>query len=45
MNTYITGTVIKHLRENKQLTQAALADRIGVSCKAISKWETGVSLR
>ena len=40
MNTYITGTTIKHLREGKGLTQADLADKIGVTSKAISKWET-----
>jgi len=41
MNQYITGSVIKRLRESKELTQAELADRIGVSDKAVSKWETG----
>ncbi|MBR5134312.1 MAG: helix-turn-helix domain-containing protein, partial [Clostridia bacterium] len=40
MNTYITGAVIKRLREEKGLTQAELADEIGVSAKAVSKWET-----
>lgn len=45
MNSYITGAVIKRLREKEKLTQAELAAKINVSAKAVSKWETGVSLR
>ncbi|MGN0158940.1 MAG: helix-turn-helix domain-containing protein [Brotaphodocola sp.] len=41
MNQYITGAVIKKLREKNQLTQAELADRLCVSDKTVSKWETG----
>ena len=44
MNTYITAQTIKRLREEKNLTQTALADLIGVSSKAISKWETSKGL-
>lgn len=44
MNIYITGAVIKRLRENKNLTQGELAEKIGVSSKAVSKWETGKGL-
>ena len=44
MNTYITGTTIKQLREKQNLTQAELAEKIGVSSKAISKWETAKGL-
>ena len=44
MNTYVTGTTIKQLREERQLTQAELAERIGVSSKTISKWETAKGL-
>ncbi len=44
MNTYITGTTIKNLRESKGLTQLQLADKIGVSSKTISKWETAKGL-
>ena len=44
MNTYVTGVTIKQLRESKQLTQAELAERIGVSSKTISKWETAKGL-
>ena len=41
MNQYVTGIMIKRLREGRQLTQQQLADKLGVSDKAISKWETG----
>ena len=44
MNTYVTGAVIKRLREMKNLTQIELAEKIGVSSKAVSKWETGKGL-
>ena len=44
MNTYVTGAVIKRLRETKNLTQTQLAEKIGVSSKAVSKWETGKGL-
>lgn len=43
MNTYVTGATIKAIREAKGMTQAQLAETIGVTSKAISKWETGVS--
>lgn len=41
MDRYVTGDVIRSLRESKGLTQEALAQRIFVSGKAVSKWETG----
>lgn len=44
MNTYITGATIKRLREEKELTQLQLAEIIGVSSKAVSKWETAKGL-
>lgn len=44
MNTYVTGTTIKMLREKRNLTQAELGQRIGVSSKTISKWETAKGL-
>ena len=44
MNTYVTGPIIRQLREERKLTQAELADRIGVSSKTISKWETNKGL-
>jgi len=39
MNQYVTGAVIKNLREKKNLTQAELAEKLNVSDKTISKWE------
>ncbi len=44
MDSYITGTTIKTIREAKKLTQAELADQLGVTPKAVSKWETGKGL-
>ena len=44
MNSYVTGNTIKQLREVRKLTQAQLADKIGVSSKTVSKWETGKGL-
>ena len=44
MDAYITGTTIKQLREQKALTQAQLADRLGITAKAVSKWETAKGL-
>lgn len=41
MDQYVTGNTIKTLREKKNMTQLQLADRLGVSDKTISKWETG----
>ena len=40
MNQYVTGTVIRKLREKNNMTQAELATRLNVSDKTISKWET-----
>ena len=41
MNQYVTGAVIKELREKNKMTQLQLADKLGVSDKTVSKWETG----
>ena len=41
MNQYVTGTVIKELREKNKMTQVQLAEKLGVSDKTVSKWETG----
>ena len=35
------GRFINELRKEKELTQKQLADKIGVSDKTVSKWETG----
>lgn len=40
MNQYVTDAVIRELREKKNLTQAELAEKLCVSDKTISKWET-----
>ena len=44
MDTYVTGSTIKRLREEKGLTQAELAAQLCVSSKAVSKWETAKGL-
>ena len=44
MDTYITGLTIKNLREKRGFTQAELADKLDVTDKAISKWETAKGL-
>lgn len=44
MNQYVTGNTIKQLREQKRMTQAELAEKIDVSSKTISKWETAKGL-
>ena len=44
MNNYITGSTIKKLREAKDMTQLQLAEKIGVTAKAVSKWETAKGL-
>ena len=43
MNQYVTRTIIKELRERNTMTQLQLDDKLGVTDKTISKWETGVS--
>ena len=44
MNTYVTGSAVKLLREKRNMTQAELGAKIGVSSKTISKWETAKGL-
>ena len=41
---YVTGKTIRELREKQKLTQKELAEKINVSDKAVSKWETGKGL-
>lgn len=40
MNQYVTGAMIKRLREGRKMTQQQLAEKLGVSDKTVSKWET-----
>ena len=44
MNSYVTGAMIRQLREEKNMTQEELAAKLFVSSKAVSKWETGQGL-
>ena len=44
MDNYVTGTAIRILRERKNMTQAQLAEKIDVSPKTVSKWETAKGL-
>ena len=44
MATYLTGNTIRTLREKKGCTQRELAATVGVTDKAVSKWETGKGL-
>ena len=44
MNQIDIGNFIARKRKEKNLTQASLAEKIGVSNKTISKWETGKSM-
>ena len=41
MNQYVTGAVIRELREKHKITQLQLAEKLRVSDKTVSKWETG----
>ena len=44
MSTYLTADTIRTLREERGLTQRALAEALGVTDKAVSKWETARGL-
>ena len=41
MDRYVTGAMIRRLREGRKLTQQELSEKLMVSDKTISKWETG----
>lgn len=41
MDQIRTGSLIRRLRLEQGMTQLALAERLGVSDKAVSKWERG----
>ncbi len=44
MNTLTIGRNIKRLREEQNITQQMLAEKLSISFQAVSKWETGTSL-
>ena len=37
------GRNISYFRKEKGLTQAQLAEQLGISAQAVSKWERGIS--
>lgn len=39
-----TGSFLKSLRKEKGLTQEQLAEYFGVSCRTVSRWETGSNM-
>lgn len=43
MNQIAIGSFIAKKRKEKNLTQEQLAEKLGISNKTVSKWETGVS--
>ena len=43
MNQIKIGKFIAKCRKEKKLTQAQLAEKLGITDRAVSKWETGVS--
>ena len=44
MDQWKTGRFIAECRKEKNLTQMQLAEKLGITDKAISKWERGVSM-
>ena len=44
MNQIKTGTFIAECRKKKNLTQAQLAEKLNITDRAISKWETGKAM-
>lgn len=43
MNQTEIGEFIAKCRKEKKLTQAQLAEKLNITDRAVSKWETGVS--
>ena len=43
MNQEKIGKFIQYRRKKKGITQSELGNKLGVSYKAVSKWETGIS--
>ena len=44
MDQSAIGKFISQCRKEKKLTQAGLAEKLGISDRAVSKWETGKSM-
>lgn len=44
MDQQKVGSFLKELRKEKQLTQEQLAERLGVSRRTVSRWETGSNM-
>lgn len=44
MNQQKVGSFLKNLRNEKSITQAELAERLGVSNRSISRWENGTTM-
>ena len=45
MDAAVFGRFLAETRRARNMTQAELAGRVGVTDKAVSRWERGVSLR
>lgn len=45
MNNHSIGKTIAELRKKKGWTQAELAEKLNVSDKAVSKWESETKMR
>lgn len=43
MNQIEIGKFISKCRKGKKLTQVQLAEKLNITDRAVSKWETGVS--
>ncbi len=44
MNQQKIGTFLKELRNEKNITQEQLAEKLGVSRRTVSRWETGSNM-
>ena len=44
VNTILIGQYIQSLRKQKHLSQKDLAEKLGISFQAVSKWEIGENL-
>lgn len=44
MNQQKIGALLRDLRKEKNLTQAELAEKLGVSNRSVSRWENGMTM-